>query len=169
MRRNLANSQLSGVSGCQTSLRSSGRSFFGCLFSKCCLYVLGSGICAWNNKCMSIHQFLGISSERATGTHFANRTHVNQRFLCRFLLISSAVALLLLHFRLLFLVFRLGLEFLMSTSHGKCTVEKDPEKSSHQNKLTHRGIAVIIQSPRSRERRAFAVSPELFEISKGYF
>jgi len=28
------------------SLRSSGRVFFGCLFSKCCLYVFGSGIWA---------------------------------------------------------------------------------------------------------------------------
>lgn len=33
-----------------TSFKSAGSSFFGCLFSKCCLYVFGSGICDCNDN-----------------------------------------------------------------------------------------------------------------------
>lgn len=37
---------ISYISHSHIFFRSSGRSFLGCLFSKCCLYVFGSGICA---------------------------------------------------------------------------------------------------------------------------
>lgn len=113
--------------------KSSGKSFLGCLFSKCCLYVLGSGIWAckqkvvWHQYTVQVYdhgiirytQLPGGSSQYIdrSNADLAHGTHMDECLLCCLLLVIGAVALLLLHLRAFLGRLSLGLYLLLSTSH----------------------------------------------------
>lgn len=95
-----------------TSFNSAGTSFLGCLFSKCCLYVFGSGICACKESSVTTEIIIKQNE------YLANSTNMNQSLLCCLFLKIGIMPLLFLCFCCFFGGFRLGLKFLLSSSHS---------------------------------------------------
>lgn len=108
-----------------SSFNSAGKSDFGCLFSKCCLYVFGSGIwdysgIQWESNIIVINFWrtkFQCSIIHHCDAYLANGALDHQSFLGCFFLFEGTMALLFLRFCGLFKRFCLRLSLLMSASH----------------------------------------------------